>query len=205
MEVEKTTKQWNLEVIDKTWDLLRRTVANQKETDSNILFKESAYHRYKTIFMQQERIIRKKYMKKDVKHLDRHKTSGIIMYAILMSSCLKYKKRLEKGKLWFEKYLIAGNVGMDYMLDRLNAKLKKDDSQKRRIEKIELPEVVFSCDVPYFEVFCRNLYYASKNKNWGINPLDIAEKLYLLEYFTVEKQGIDPNILKENRENNHDS
>lgn len=80
------------------------------------------------------------------------------------------------------------------MQDRLNKKLV--DKGENPIGKIWMQDAL-SCDTPYFEILCRNLFYAKSDAGWNINPLDMAEKLFILEYVTLEKNGIDPHILKE--------
>ena len=80
------------------------------------------------------------------------------------------------------------------MQDRLKKKLV--DKGENPIGKIWMPDAL-SCDAPYFEILCRNLFYAKSDAGWNINPLDMAEKLFILEYVTLEKNGIDPHILKE--------
>ena len=69
------------------------------------------------------------------------------------------------------------------------------DKNLQPIKALWFPKAV-SCKTPYFEIFCRNLYFSNNSDKWGLNPLDIAEKLFILEYVTLEKAGIDPQILK---------
>lgn len=202
---DEDVQEFNRLIIDKTWELLLKTVKelqNQKEvTSRNIVIDKSAKEKYSQIFIDMDAYIKENYMKTSVKYLDRHKTSAIIIYAILKSECIKYTGKIsEDEEVFWGNYVIAVTVGFNYMIDRLNAVLKKKDIKQRLIEKLWLPEIVFSCNVPYFLIFTRNLYYANTDENWEINPLEIAEKLFLLEYITVEKKGINPAILKE--ENN---
>ncbi len=186
------------DIIENTWLLLNNTIKAVKRENINVSLVGSAKEIYSNIFMKEIKYIKDNYMRSNVLHLDRHKTAGIIIYSVLKAKAIKYEGCPPKDSNFFGEYLVAGSLGINYMIDRLNAVLKKKDKKKRQITKLWMPEHVFSCEVPYFEIFCRNLYFAEQNEKWGINPLDLSEKLFLLEYITVEKEGIDPIILKEN-------
>lgn len=41
----------------------------------------------------------------------------------------------------------------------------------------------------------RNLYYAKTD--YKLNPLDLADRLFLVEYIALMKEGIDPDTLKD--------
>ena len=45
------------------------------------------------------------------------------------------------------------------------------------------------------EIMCRNLYYAKND--YKLNPLDLADRLFLVEYIALTKEGIAPDILKD--------
>lgn len=66
---------------------------------------------------------------------------------------------------------------------------------KTNYEEIkELPNAQ-SCGTPYMEIMCRNLYYAKND--YKLNPLDLADRLFLVEYIALTKEGIAPDILKD--------
>ncbi len=182
------------QTIDKTWDLLRVAVEKEVKKCSELSLDESAYETYKQNFKNLYGFIKKEYMKDKVKNLDRHKVAAIVIASIVQSEAVKYLGEIESGKTFFGQYLIASVVGMNYLQDRLNALLKERKLPK--IEGLDFPEAL-SCDTKYLDIFSRNLYYSHGRAEWGINPLDIAEKLFLLEYRTLEKNGIDPKELKE--------
>ena len=48
-----------------------------------------------------------------------------------------------------------------------------------------------SCNTSFEDIMIRNLVYAEDNPKWGLNPLAIAENLFLLEYITIIQKGID--------------
>ena len=115
--------------------------------------------------------------------------------AIIESKAVICSESLSENKRFIGQYLVAASVGMTYMQDRLNEILIK--KHQNPIEKIWMPAFAFSCDVPYFEIFGRNLYFSNEIAKSVLNPLDISKELFLLEYITIEKNKIDPQLLKE--------
>lgn len=135
--------------------------------------------------------IKDKYMRKDVIELDRHK-----VVAAQITTCIETNlitRDVKKGDVFLGLYMIALEVGLNWMLIGLNDALARVGVHKEIVE-YTMPEA-FACSTKYFEVFSRNLYY-SHVKGKGLNPLDISEKLFLLEYITLLRNGIDPKVLK---------
>ena len=183
------------ETIKRTWKLLEDTVKQTNYKNPEIQLNNGSYDIYEQRFNYWYKNIKDKYMNNNVTYLDRHKVAAIVIISIIESHAIDCSKEISSEKKFIGQYLTAASVGITYMQDRLNYLLIK--KREKPIEKIWMPEIVFSCNVPYFDIFCRNLYYADDEKDWGLNPLDISKELFLLEYITVEKQGIDPRILKE--------
>lgn len=185
------------QTIKRTWDLMMTTVDEHKKITPEIDCNESCFGAYEKLFNDWYSYIKKNYMEEDVEFLDRHKVSAIIIISILQSDAVICSKEIVDNEIFIGQYLVAVSVGMTYMLNRLNSVLLK--KLKRPIDELWMPKTVFSCNVPYFEIFCRNLYFAHNEKKWGLNPLGIAKELFLLEYITIEKKGIDPYTLKEEK------
>lgn len=175
------------------WELLKITIQKIKETDENIDYDENAKDGFEKIFKDFKDTIKDNYMVEDVKNLDRHKVGAIIIVSILKSNAVKYKRELTANEKFIGQYLVATSVGFTYMQNCLNKILK--GKQYELVEKLSLPQPI-SCETPYFEIFYRNLFYADNNKEWGLNPLDIADRLFLLEYITLLENNIDPSDLK---------
>ena len=89
--------------------------------------------------------------------------------------------------------LIAIEVALAVMCTLLNDKLEAIGHGKK-ILSYYMPQAM-SCSTPYALIFARNLIYAQKD--FVLNPLDIAEKLFLLETITLIKNNIDPQLLLE--------
>ena len=132
-------------------------------------------------------------MKDSSKPLDRHKIAAILIISTIRTDVLKSTKKNEND-IFIGNYILATEVGLSYMLQILNEELEKRELPP--IEKYYFPEA-FSCKTDYSKIFYRNLYFSNENADWGLNPLDIAERLFLLEYITLLKNEIDTSILKE--------
>lgn len=180
-------------IINRTWDLLAASVAQAKQQDIHIDCNQNAFDKYKKIFKDKYDFIKINFMKSSVSALDRHKVASIIIASIIESDSVIYNQKISDGKVFFGKYQIAVSVGLSYMLDQLNEMLAK---KSNKIEKYWFPEA-FSCKTPYFDIFARNLYFTHEKTNWNLNLLDIAEILFLLEYMTLQKNGIDPSLLND--------
>ncbi len=79
------------------------------------------------------------------------------------------------------------------MVGKLNEKLSAKGS-KKKIEQFIFPDAQ-SCKTSYIDIICRNLYYA--RTDFQMNPLDLADRLFLIEYIALLKEGINPDILKD--------
>lgn len=183
------------QTIERTWELLENTVTQLNKQTPGVILNNDAYKRFDDNFREIYNDIKEHYMGDKVKNLDRHKVASIIIVSILKSDAITYKGKIEQNREFFGQYLIAASVGITFMQNQLNTILV--EKNKPPIKKLWFPEPL-SCDTPYFEIFCRNLYFSNHNNDWRLNPLDIAERLFLLEYVTLEKCGIDPQILKKN-------
>ena len=118
------------------------------------------------------------YMLEGTETLDRHKVAAIIMCSVIKSDLLEAEQGGHTSKIFLGNYILATDCGFAYLLKELNMKLNE-------------------CDMMEIKIFYRNLYFADNSEDWHLNPLDIAERLFLLEYMTLEKNGIAPDILKE--------
>lgn len=134
------------------------------------------------------------YMEDKDKPLDRHKMAAIFMISVIKAEVLDATKTQD---VFVANYVLGAEVGFSYMRKALNERLEERlGDETKSIEKFFFPQAN-SCPTDYFRIFYRNLYYANTNNEWNLNPLDIAERLFLLEYLTLEHNGIQPSILKE--------
>ena len=181
------------QTIEKTWDLLDTTIKEIQKKNPEV-FCNGTQESFDREFRKLYEYIKDNFMKDEVKNLDRHKVASIIIVSIIKMQVVGYKGNLPEDSKFFAPYVIAASVGITYMMDRLNLLLR--EKNLKQVDRLWFPDAL-SCDTEYIEIFSRNLYFANEISGWSLNPLDIAEKLFVLEYVTLEKNDIDPHVLKE--------
>lgn len=122
--------------------------------------------------------------------LDRHKVAAIMIICVVKIKPLSIQ---EQSKEFMGNYVLAADAGFNYMLDELNRVLK--DNGMECIQRYAFPDAL-ACDTYYYKIFYRNLYYTEKNESWSYNPLELADKLFLLEYITLKENNVDMKKLK---------
>lgn len=180
-------------IIDAYWKELKNTVEYYQKQDPALSFDESKYEEFKNTFKQLYKEIKSKYMKPSVAALDRHKVVAVMIITVLKLNIITYEKELKEKYNFLGSEMFATEVALTWMLDSLNKKLEPLGI-KEKIESYHMPNA-FVCSTPYFEVFSRNLFFS--NRDYILNPLDIADKLFLLEYITLIQNGVNPDLLKE--------
>ncbi len=179
-------------IIDSIWNAVKEKIEYLQDDDKNIIFDDSKYDAFKNEFENLYESIKEKYMNKHVTALDRHKVAAVMIVSLLKTNVIAYKKISDKF-VFIGSEMIATEIALSWMCQNLNERLNE-----LKIE-VEITEYImpraFACDTPYFEIFSRNLFFAQEN--YKLNPLDIAEKLFLLEYITIIKNNIDPILLHE--------
>lgn len=179
-------------LIDNTWDLLDGEYKKYNQNNPQFKFDKTKKEVFKEKFIRSYNEIIKKFMEPSVKTLDRHKVAALIMVSILEADAISYEN-LDDDCVFIGAELLALKVGLAYMVEKLNEKLaSRGISQK--IEEFEFPDAQ-SCATPYMEIICRNLYYAKEY--YILNPLDLADRLFLIEYIALSKKEIDPDVLKD--------
>ena len=186
------------QIVEKTWSMLDKAIKGIGRSADFMYVDSSAKEAFEDRFNNLYNHILNDYMKDTVEALDRHKVASIITVALIEADVIKFIGEIPSEKKFFGNYLVAASIGISYMQDRLNKKLI--EKGENPIGKLWMPPYALSCDTPYFEIMCRNLYYSNNEFGWGLNPLEMADKLFILEYITLEKNGINPLILKEDNQ-----
>ena len=169
------------------WSLIEKCATVYR---NNELVKfQNNFEQFTHSYVEQYKYILDNYMKDKKESLDRHKVAAIIIIAIIETEILKPKTPDEN---FTGNYALAVDVALNYMLDEINEIFKKNDTQQ--IEGYIFPKAT-TCKTEYYKIFYRNLYYIDKNRKWTLNPLDVAERLFLLEYITLLENKIDPNTI----------
>lgn len=182
------------EIIIAAWSVLDTAVTQAKLQDENIDINNDAKEKFAKLFKEKYEFIKETFMKKSVKSLDRHKVASIIMSTAIEADVIIYKGEVPKDNTFIGKYLIPTSAGLSFMQKRLNELL--DEKGQKQIEQFHFP-TAFSCKTPYLLIFARNLYFTNELTDWKLNLLDMSDKLFLLEYITLIKNGIDPTVLIE--------
>ncbi|MCH5183041.1 MAG: hypothetical protein J1E00_02605 [Oscillospiraceae bacterium] len=179
-------------LIDSFWGQLEATSQKYQVKDSSICFNVETYDEYCKLFKTIYDDIKDRYMKKNVQALDRHKVAAVFIVSTLEANVITYEKELSDNHHFLGKEMFATEVAWAWMLKSFNEKLK--DVGLKTVESYHMP-VPFACETPYFDIFSRNLYFSKSNTKLIV--LDIAEKLFLLEYITLLYNDIDPKLLQD--------
>ncbi len=181
-------------LVNEVWTLLEKEYEAYNKQNKNFTAnltdeKKQAFH---DLCDNKYDYIMKKYMDPSVMFLDRHKVAAIIIISLLELDIIHYEN-MDNDYVFIGAEVVALKVGLAYMVEKLNEKLK-DRGVQKRVEMFEFPNAQ-SCKTPYMEIICRNLYYCKTD--YVFNPLDLSDRLFLVEYIALMKMGIDPDILKD--------
>lgn len=176
--------------IKYVWNVLNGAIKTIDDDDKkkNLTISCKDFNFYKKTFNDLYYKILNDYMEESVDNLDRHKVAAVIIISILKTIDIEYNNLPETKVLW-GKQTVAVNIGLNYMCGELN-KILAENGWDGEIEKFDMPNAI-SCNTSFEDIMIRNLVYAEDNPEWGLNPLTIAENLFLLEYITIIQRGID--------------
>lgn len=179
------------EIIDYTWQQFKEQCEEFKENEPTLVFHTEKYDEYGALFRKKYDDILKRFMKQTTE-LDSHKQAAIITICCLEADVITHE--VDEGSISIIPEIIAVNVGLSYMNDRLNELLKKKRIGKS-IPQYILP-LAISCETPYMEIICRLLYYNKNEEDMCFNVLELSDRYFLLEYINLIQNGIEPYLLK---------
>ena len=179
-------------IVSKILRLIDDAASIMCQENENIEFHGKRYTDFKAIFKAEYDHIADHYMEKPEEPLDRHKVAAIIIVSIIKSNILEGKAA--EGYVFLGNYILATDIALLYMLNEINKRLTLKG--EKEISQYFFPAAM-SCQTDYYMIFFRNLYFAHTDDAWRLNTLDIAERLFLIEFMTLEKNGVDPSILNE--------
>ena len=133
-------------------------------------------------------------MKPGVRLLDRHKTAAIVVICQIEARAVFYEGEPEGNARFMGNYILPLNVGLSYMLTCLNQVLKEAGSPKT-LERYIFPKAM-ACPTDLLDVMARNLFYIDGNSEWSFNPLDLAERFFWLESYSLKSAGIDEKYVR---------
>lgn len=185
-------------VIEKVWDAIRRT-CEQTGEQSGVMFCAEKYEQFADNFERYYNLFRNDFMTEKTTELDEHKQAAVIIVSAIEANAIHQEVR--EGMVALAPYAIPLNVSLNFLLDRINEKLKKVG--EKEITELFLP-FPLACDTPYFESLCRILYLENGGaKEAGISyPMSFslvewADRFFLLEYILLQQNSINPSQLRE--------
>lgn len=176
--------------IKYVWNVLNGAIEAISDDDktNSLVIRSKDFDFFKKTFNDLYSQIMKGYMQKGVDNLDRHKVAAIIIVSIIKTVDIDYKN-LPKSNVFWGIETVAVNIGLNFMCGELN-EILKSNGYDGKVEKYDMPNAI-CCDTCFEDIMIRNLVYSEDNKEWGLNPLSLAENLFLLEYITIIQKGID--------------
>lgn len=168
-------------LVSALWDLVKKGKEVLQFQAEDILF-EDKRDIFNECFCRMYKEIQDKYMI-NTEALDRHKVAAIMMISIIKAKPLSVKDSSEN---FMGNYVLAADAGFNYMLDDLNRILEANSMSP--IQEYAFPNVL-ACDTYYYKVFYRNLYY-TESQLLEYNPLELADKLFLIEYITLLEKKV---------------
>lgn len=180
-------------ILKAFWSALNSIVDYHKKDDDALILNDK-FNEFKMTATDMYNSMKNSYMKESVTTLDRHKVAAVMIASSVECNVVSYNRNLNKF-VFLGNEMFSTEVALDWMLTSMNDKLKSNGF-KGIVSEYYMPDP-FACRTPYFEIFCRSLYYA-KQRNL-LNPLDIAEKLFLIEHLTLMKEQIAPKYLYEKK------
>lgn len=175
------------EYLKIIWKEIIKQCKKYMEEDQTLVLYTDAEELFYRNFKYFHSFIMKKFMILGEDKLDRHKIAAIIICAILESNIVGISKE-ERDKSDDLIFLVNEKISLDVGLCEMQRLLKKEFEGGKFpydtiFEEILLP-VPLSCNREYTEVICRDLYFSKIY--YTLNPISLANFLFLLEAFTFQ-------------------
>lgn len=185
---------WNA-IVKECSNMMKKDATLVMYNDSEALFHENFNYYYSLIV--------DKFMKDYDKHLDRHKISSVIICSVLKTDILGIS-RTHTGNETIDDIFLANeklalNIALSDMYQRLASECKEDKLPYNEVFPTYVFPTPLSCDRDYTEVICRDLYFCKKY--FELDPLSIANFLFLLEAYSFESSNIQIDVPKWNNLN----
>ena len=187
-EVRKT-----MQIKEVLWKAILNETEKIMKVDSAVVMYTDAKDLFFKNFDYYYSLVLDKFMKTNNQNLDRHKIAAIAICSILKSNILGIASGEKSRQIVNNIFLANEKLALNIALNIIETNLKNE------IDDIPYDEVfnefVFpkplSCERDYDEVICRDLYYAKTY--FELNPLSIANFLFLLEAFSFTAHNIEIN------------
>lgn len=160
----------------------------------NFMYNNESEKNFNKHFDYYYNFIKSNVMSDSVQELDRHKLAAIIICSIIMTDSLQVTSTYSEDRFVFDgNEKIAVDIGLSYMRSSLKELLSKEPNEAVKFDDFILPEASM-CDTDYTSILCRNLCYAKRY--FKLNPIDLANTLFLIEYITLQHVSISSETMK---------
>ncbi len=130
---------------------------------------------------------KEKFMKSEVKNLDRHKVAAILVVEGIALNLIRCDT-IPENQIFIGQEKILLRCAFRYIMREFNSIIRKSNLES--MQNFVLPEA-FSCETKYIDIMCRNLMYTKESgiltdsKNALTVEMELAEKFFLLEYIAI--------------------
>lgn len=181
------------------WDAIIEKSREMMESDTSlVMYKDSEEIFYKN-FNYYHSLIVDKFMKLKDGNLDRHKVAAVIICSVLKTDILGIARSEECSQQTVDTIFLANeklalDIALSYMYRILSSECKDEKIPYDKVfSDFTFPQPL-SCERLYTEVICRDLFFSKKY--FELNPLSIANFLFLLEAYSFEVSDISINVKK---------
>jgi|GEM_PF-3226946 len=178
-------------VFDKSVKLLSKRYKTKISIDFS---KKESFER---AFCERYNFVKSTYMNNDVEQLDRHKISAIAIIEFIRAKLLVTAPEIspEEEDPYIAEHLIALQTGLTHMHQMFNNLtlycVGKNVKDWHWPISISCPKNHFMAIMARHLYFTEQRYSAEEPYKTTFNELDLAEKLFLLEWITLKAEGID--------------
>lgn len=166
-----------------------------KKYPTNFKYNDESEQNFNRNFDHFYNYIKFNVMYDNVQELDRHKLAAIIICSIIKSKVLQVIPPYSEDQYVFDgNEKIAVNIGLSYMSSALKQLLSSEPEEAKKFSDFIFPKASM-CDTDYISILCRNLCFAQKH--YELNPIDLANTLFLIEYITLIQVSISPETMKQ--------
>lgn len=180
-------------IIDEAWDGITKMYEMYKTPYPSLVFHNDKKKSFDNLFKTEYQKVMDRFMTEETDKLDSHKQAALLIICFLKLDIIEHSPD-NKDEISIVPQLIAVNIGLSYMLACLKDRLK-EQNEKTKIERYYMP-IATACDTPYPEILCRILYQEQHEPDMDFNILELADRLFLLEYINLLQYGIEPLTLK---------
>ncbi len=195
------TETWGL--TEKIWKVIGEHAEQMKKQYPALVFRDDKKEEFDREFQRRYKETMSRFMTDSTKELDSHKQAAVIIICCLKTGVIEYPEDQLENEMDLQTVplipqIIAVSTGLSFMQDYLAERLR-GKKISTVVEQYYFP-VPFACNTPYGNSMCRILYY-EQHKRYGMdfNVLELADRLYLLEYINLLQYGIEPTLLKEKK------